>query len=316
MTIQFTCGKCGQVLRVGDESAGKPARCPKCSHVMAVPIAASWNATTPFQPGDSGTPDEPWRDPDTANPYLAPAAPQYPPRSGMPDALGGDGKIVNVPVDIGDILSYAFQVWKDNLAMLIGAFVVLTVITTAFSYFTEAVVSVSEHAGLDETPAFIFIFLGALSGRFVLNTFLYAGYWQMMLRMARRQPVEFTDLFGAGPVLLPAIGVSLLFVLAVGAGLICLIAPGIIIALIWWPCYTLVVDRRARVLESFGVAREITTNNLGTSALVYLVSGGILGLGFLACCVGAVVAAPLASMLTVVAYLMMSGQLPADAGQR
>jgi len=63
-------------------------------------------------------------------------------------------------------------------------------------------------------------------------------------------------------------------------------------------------------MESFGLAHEITTNNWGTTFLLWIVSVGISLLGLLACCVGIVAAAPLAALLFSVAYLMMSGQIP------
>ena len=65
-------------------------------------------------------------------------------------------------------------------------------------------------------------------------------------------------------------------------------------------------------MESFGLAREITANNIGTTFLLWIVSVGISLLGLLACCVGIILAAPLAAMLFSVAYLMMSGQIPVN----
>ena len=150
--------------------------------------------------------------------------------------------------------------------------------------------------------------------RMVVDAYLSIGYWQMMLKMARRQRAEFNDLFGGGEVLLPTIGVSILFGLATAVGFLMLIVPGIIVLLMWWPCYYLVIDRKASVSESFGLAREITANNIGTGVLIGLLSMGISGLGILACCVGIVVAFPLSSLLTTVGYLMMSGQLPVNPG--
>lgn len=37
MTIQFKCGQCGQTLKVGDNAAGKRAKCPKCQSVVSIP---------------------------------------------------------------------------------------------------------------------------------------------------------------------------------------------------------------------------------------------------------------------------------------
>jgi hypothetical protein len=53
----------------------------------------------------------------------------------------------------------------------------------------------------------------------------------------------------------------------------------------------------------------MTEGNWGTAFLLALLSVGIYLLGIAALCVGVLFAAPLVSMMWVVAYLMMSGQL-------
>jgi hypothetical protein len=39
MTIRYTCGSCGSVLKIKDELAGTPGKCPKCKHEFTVPAA-------------------------------------------------------------------------------------------------------------------------------------------------------------------------------------------------------------------------------------------------------------------------------------
>lgn len=40
MTIRYTCGSCGSVLKIKDELAGTPGKCPKCKHEFTVPTAS------------------------------------------------------------------------------------------------------------------------------------------------------------------------------------------------------------------------------------------------------------------------------------
>lgn len=40
MPIEFRCGQCGKLLRTGDETAGKQAKCPSCGTVQPIPLAA------------------------------------------------------------------------------------------------------------------------------------------------------------------------------------------------------------------------------------------------------------------------------------
>ncbi len=40
-TISFQCYSCGQVLRVGQDKAGKKGKCPKCSTMLTIPVAST-----------------------------------------------------------------------------------------------------------------------------------------------------------------------------------------------------------------------------------------------------------------------------------
>lgn len=308
MPIQFTCSGCGQVLRVGDDAAGKRARCPKCQTLLAIPSPEPPPLESSF-PADDWSPfgEVPLAG-ESANPYLAPALPRYQPTGAASSSPFGEGKIVNVPVDIGSIVNYAIQLWKENLGLLVGAVLVMRGIGVILSQGSDVVMSILMRSGQREVA--IGFGLITMVASILIESFLRVGYTQMMLKMARRQRVEFTDLFGGGPLLLPAVGVSLLFGIATAIGCLLLIVPGVIVVLVFWPCYYLVVDGKAGVLESFGLAREISANNYGTTFLIGLIYLGIIGLGLAACCVGVIVAAPLASLLVVAGYLMMSGQVP------
>lgn len=82
MPIELTCSGCGQTLRVGDEHAGKKARCPQCGAIVSVPAAETPPSgslgPSPFD--DSGGADEPvnpfsdFPEP-SANPYQSPTTP-------------------------------------------------------------------------------------------------------------------------------------------------------------------------------------------------------------------------------------------------
>lgn len=58
MPIEFLCSRCGKTLRVGEDNAGKQARCPDCQNIMPVP-ATSGAAGSHLAGGQ--TADENWR---------------------------------------------------------------------------------------------------------------------------------------------------------------------------------------------------------------------------------------------------------------
>jgi hypothetical protein len=47
MSIEFPCSQCGKLLRVGDDAAGKQARCPSCGSVQPIPFTSPSAEPTP-----------------------------------------------------------------------------------------------------------------------------------------------------------------------------------------------------------------------------------------------------------------------------
>jgi phage FluMu protein Com len=86
MSIEFNCSQCGKLLRVGDDAAGKQARCPSCGTVQSIPFPSASGAgnfpaavpnESPFgRAGEVASP--PPIDP--TNPYASPMSlPDAPP---------------------------------------------------------------------------------------------------------------------------------------------------------------------------------------------------------------------------------------------
>ena len=86
MAIEFRCTQCSKLLRTGDETAGKWAKCPECGTVLLVPApgAGSPGAGAPGAPAfpspgpEAGSPffpggGEPVAQGDTENPYESPS---------------------------------------------------------------------------------------------------------------------------------------------------------------------------------------------------------------------------------------------------
>lgn len=323
MTIQFKCGQCGQTLKVGDNAAGKRAKCPKCQSVVSIPEVSDESSdlgpVPPPPPAKSEAGGDEWDRfmdspfaKEAENPYQSPAAakePQYLPK-GDPKSLGKQ-PVRNVPTDFGSIMNYSWAIWKENLGLLIGAMVVVMIIGGAIGGVSEAFLGIIARTDLRRLlPVFG---LGTMLVQTCANTFLTVGLMQIIFKLARRQRADFADLFGGGELFLPALGTNLLFSLASGIGFVLCIIPGIIVLLLWWPCVFLVIDRKANVMESFTLAREVTANNMGTIIVVWLAGIGISLVGVAACCVGIVAAAPLVAVMYGVSYLMMAGQIPANA---
>ena len=77
MPIEFDCPGCRNRLRVPDEHAGKPARCPECSYVSQVPYLAVDGQPQPSEPPLAHQPraESPIPGSGTHNPYASPTTP-------------------------------------------------------------------------------------------------------------------------------------------------------------------------------------------------------------------------------------------------
>ena len=113
---------------------------------------------------------------------------------------------------------------------------------------------------------------------------LYTGFVVGVVERARgaERGVTIGDLFSrAAPVIPALIGMSILFGLAVGIGLILLVIPGLILLTIWAVTAPAIVVERVGALESFGRSRELVRGNgwpvFWTLVLIWLITAVITG---------------------------------------
>jgi uncharacterized membrane protein len=312
MAIEFPCPHCTQLLRVGDDTGGKTAKCPQCNGLAKIPggeslslFGGSPHNKNPFSDGGVSGPasSQPAAGTKEVNPYSSPmTAYQAPPEQApiIPQAVG-----------VEPILDYSWQLWKQHLVLLVGVTITLLVIPNAISLLLFVPQLILAQNGEHRAAWMVWNVSLILSN--IAQLYLAIGEKQILLRLARRQPAKFSELFGGAPLFLPVLGASLLFSLALLLGLLLLIAPGIVVIVIWWSSLSFVVDRKSGVLESFSLAAKISQNNWGTTLILVLMSISIPILGCMVLCIGFLFALPLVSLLWTVAYLMMSGQIPQNS---
>jgi uncharacterized membrane protein len=217
-------------------------------------------------------------------------------------------QVRNMVPEFADIFRHAWDTWKNNLALVVGASLVVFGISIAISIVAGPLELVLQDNGrstvASNTVAVIFNIVNN-----ILQIFLGIGEVRLMCALLRGQPGQISMLFSGGDRFWATLGVSVLFSLMLLGGFLLLIVPGVIILFKFWPCYYLVVDRSVPVMKSFGLASETTRGNSLNTFLIGLCSMGIGLLGLLACVVGIVFAQPLVMLLVCCGYLMMSGQL-------
>jgi hypothetical protein len=217
---------------------------------------------------------------------------------------------------VGEVIGQAWQLVMDNIGLAVGAAVVVIVCLVV--------------AGV--IPC-----LGAIIG-LVINPVLIGGLQNLLLKMHRREPAEFGDvfapfstsflqlfLFGLVQMVLSVVammpgyaviffgslladrseGASLLLSLV---GVLLILPPAIYLGVSWIFSPLLIIDKRLDFWPAMELSRKVAAKHfLGVFALL-LICGLIMMGGALALCVGLFVAAPIAFGAIAIAYDELFGR--------
>lgn len=342
MTIEFHCPHCDKLLKTPDDKAGVRANCPGCGQTVTVPdpmhetapadpsfapVPVAAGAAPPLSSSEhfeeseiveAGQPD------DTKNCPMCGASIKKAARRcrfcGETLVRTGAGERVPTKIEAGEVLGHAWEIYKKQLGLLIGAVVVIygiTIVTSFAGSFAQQLVMATfvGPAGRGGNPfvmAFGVIGLTLLATAFNLavGAYLQSGFHVLLLRVARGENAEIADMFSATRFFWRFFWGTLLFQIMIGIGFVLLIIPGIILVLMFWPIYYVIVDRDTGVIESLRLAQELTSGNYMAVFVLFLASLGIGLLGILGCGVGLLFAIPLVELLFAVAYCGMNGQAP------
>jgi hypothetical protein len=317
MSIEFPCSQCGKLLRVGDDAAGKQARCPSCGAVQEIP-SAQHGSLGPLGAAASA-PMMPSALPASDNPYQAPASvPWYPEQEG-PFGRVPQGPLKPSPIDAGNILSRTWAIFQGQFWMMVLVGFILAICEGGIGAVIGQVVSLSMLAGRggEPTPADLVIIQVVIRLLALLvNTWLELGMAVYMLKIARGQPASLGDLFTAARFWPAAIAMRLLAALAILSGLLLFIIPGIILGLMFSQALFLIVDRGMGPIEAMSMSRTVTSGNKAQIFILNLAGFGVMLVGVLACCVGTWPAMSFIWLMSAMAYLTMTGQPTTDESFR
>ena len=250
-------------------------------------------------------------EPDAANPFASPAmaAAQNPAAGefGPGVATWPSGRL-----EATHALSVAWNIYKDNLGVVFGGFIVIVVINYVISFIQQmiqiAVVGAANPAPGDLPPAMFAVIVLFFFISQAVQIFLTIGFVRILLEVSRGRRPEFGMLFSGGPWFLRAFFGGLLYGLMVVLGCIALLLPGIYLALRYWPYLHFIVDKNCGVGQSFSLAGQATKDNMGEGVIMALISFGLMMLGLLMLCIGVFATLPLVSLCWTIAYLMITGQ--------
>jgi len=318
MSIEFRCTRCNKLLRTGEGTAGKQAKCPECGTVVTIPAAGA-------VPSDEAPPPAPPPPPwgaeaggpfasagpkpaafDPQNPYAAPR--EY---TASKPGYAPPGAFIPTIIDFGDVFSRTWTIFKVQWGMCLVVVILVGVITLVVNLAVSGVCQVIGVAAGDPAIAVMFSLLDYVISM-LFNVWIGIGEALYFLKIARGQKAEIADIFAGGPHFFSILVASLLVALIVLVGLLLCIVPGVIFALMFSQYYFLILDRKVGIIDSLNISKGITTGSKLTLFAIGMVEIAIVFLGALACCVGLLAVVPFISLLPPVIYLAMTGQRTAD----
>ncbi len=211
----------------------------------------------------------------------------------------------NVRLSIGDAVRFSWAAVKQNTGLVIGIAIVAIVVPLLPSFIAEAI---KQSGGALASSSFIF---GLISG--VLSIIVGLGMIRVSLTFASGQRPKVAELFSEYRHVFSYIGASILYGLAVLAGLILLIVPGIILALRYSLFSYFVVERNLGPIASLKASAQATKGAKGALLGLGLVLGLINFAGFLALLVGYLFTYPMTAIAMAYAYRVLTADISSEA---
>lgn len=289
MAIEFRCTHCSKLLRTGDDTAGRQAKCPDCGAVMTIPAAgpAAGGGPPPLAPSGSS--------PFSAGPQPAPPAAAGPP-----------------VLDFGDVFGRTWEIFKEKMGLCVLVALIPGLIVGAL-YLGLYVLVIAVHlvmrAGM---LTHLFFLLGVIVVMLVVACLMVA-LLRVFLKIARGQETSLGEVFVFDAAALAPVLTAIVFGLIVNLGFVFCIVPGVYLMVMFYPCVAIAVDRKLAVGDALAAAKQMTEGNRLNLFLLWLVSTlGAGAVNSLTCGLGILVTSPFLLLLYAMIYLTLAGEPTAE----
>ncbi len=309
MPIEFRCARCNKLLRTGDDTAGKQAKCPECGAVMPIPMPGA-GPSSPYEPmGRLEAVGSPFGSaaasvpPDSMNPYQSPAG-----LEAGPIAFAPAGQIRPTRIGFGETLSRTWEVFTERWGVTLAGLAIAVLLCIPFYAVFLGLQLLIVPSIQDQSLAIaVNVFAQILFQIFVL--WISIGVMMFGLSVVRRQEPKFGLIIAGGRYLLPIILCAILTQIIIVLGLVLLIIPGIIFAMMLIQSQLLIIDRNMGVFDAMSTSRDVMVGNKMTVFGIWILVT-ILGYLFSAitCGIGLLGFLPYALLVHVVIYLGVTGQ--------
>lgn len=202
-----------------------------------------------------------------------------------PEQLGRvqRAKAAQSPFDIGACLNAAMAALKRDF------------LNIALSHFVMGLV-MALVIGIGMIP-----FLGLIA-MILLFPPLIIGFARFNLKAIRGQKAEMGDMFSGFDSLGQGALMYLVMLVCVLLGTLCLILPGIYLAIAWSFSWMILSQKQGTFWECMEISRQVVTPSWGWVLLLLFVSAIVSYLGIFACVIGIFATAPLYGLMHAVAY--------------
>jgi uncharacterized membrane protein len=199
---------------------------------------------------------------------------------------------------ITEALGFGWETWKSNALLWIGIMIVTVII--------ESIPSVPSGAVQDQLALSLILSLVLLA----IHTVIQIGLVKVSLGFVDSGRADFADLFNGYPLFFNFLFASIIFGVMFGIGLVLLIVPGIIVAVIFGLYSYPIVDQGLGPIEALQRSAALTQGVRMDLFLFGLVLLGLNILGAIACLVGLLVTIPMSMMAGAYVYRRLDQQTP------
>lgn len=202
------------------------------------------------------------------------------------------------PFTIRSLVDEAWASYKAQWLPLSGVTLVFGILFLGFDAFCtwEA-----ERVGTWWAPA------AARLVSILFSAFLTPGLIRIWLHAARRQSFSLATLFSGVDVYFTSLFGAIVSAVLILAGTICLVVPGVVVAVALQLVPWLVAERRANAWDSIHLSFRLTRGHRGQLAALLVVVWLVTTGGVFACGVGLLAAYPLGQLMLAHAYRHLAG---------
>ncbi len=205
---------------------------------------------------------------------------------------------------VSEVLSEGWEGFKANTGVLIAAFILTIVVTMV------AVAPLTIATNLFEDHWTIVAILSLVRGvvQTLLSAFFHMGFITITLKIIRGQTAEINDLFSNFEKLATGFLLQLLLTVAITIGLLMLVVPGVILALMSCLSMWFVVDRNMSVVDSIKASFEATRGSLLNLFIFGVIAMALSIVGSIPCGLGLLVVVPVLSLAASHIYMALTAE--------